>query len=103
MELEMYRDRPVLSGYGDFINDPEGIAGHEAYQPDLTFMHLATLEQGTGALHQLRLVPMRIERLSWHQAGVNDVHWLQQRLNRESRRFGVHVKRAEDRPLIASR
>ena len=33
--IEVYRNRPILYGCGDLINDYEGIRGYEQYRPDL--------------------------------------------------------------------
>ncbi|WP_262982399.1 CapA family protein [Sulfuriferula multivorans] len=40
----MYREKPVLYGCGDFLNDYEGISGHEQYRGELALMYFPTLE-----------------------------------------------------------
>ncbi|MDR8394405.1 CapA family protein [Aliifodinibius sp. S!AR15-10] len=41
--IEVYRDRLVLYGCGDLINDYEGIAGHEEYRGELSLLYFPTL------------------------------------------------------------
>nr|WP_298377384.1 CapA family protein [uncultured Bradyrhizobium sp.] len=36
--IEIYRDRLILYGCGDFLNDYEGIRGYERYRDDLVLM-----------------------------------------------------------------
>lgn len=36
--LEVFRDRLILYGYGDLINDYEGIKGYAEYRADLGLM-----------------------------------------------------------------
>src|SRR5690606_10004038 len=54
--FEVYRDRLVLYGCGDFLNDYEGISGYEAYRSELTLLYLPTLAPD-GALRSMSLVP----------------------------------------------
>jgi poly-gamma-glutamate capsule biosynthesis protein CapA/YwtB (metallophosphatase superfamily) len=90
--IEIYRDRLILYGCGDFLNDYEGIAGYEKYRDDLVLLYAATFD-GTGAeLIGLELIPFQIRRLQLIRPSDEDVAWLQQRLERESRRFGVSVR-----------
>ena len=60
--IEVHRGRLILYGCGDFIDDYEGITGHEAYRPELRLLYLPELEIGSGRLRRLRMVPMRAER-----------------------------------------
>ena len=98
--LEIYHDRLILYGCGDFINDYEGIRGHEAYRPDLALMYFPTVNASTGALKQLRLAPMQVRRFRVNHASERDTIWLRDRLNRESERFGVRVRLQEDGFLV---
>jgi poly-gamma-glutamate synthesis protein (capsule biosynthesis protein) len=87
--VEVYRQRPILYGCGDFLNDYEGITGHEEYRPDLSLMYLPTLEG--GALVRLRMVPLRTERMRLQRADESDATWLRRVLDRESARLGTRV------------
>ncbi len=87
----MYRDRLILYGCGDFINDYEGITGHEAYRDDLRLAFLATLSRETGALVGLRMVPLQARRFRLERASSDDAGWLQHTLDHISRPFGARV------------
>ena len=62
--IEVYRGHLVLYGCGDLVNDYEGIRGYERFRDDLRLLYLATLENGTGRLSSLRMVPLRARRLT---------------------------------------
>lgn len=89
--LEVYRDRLILYGCGDLLNDYEGIGGYEEFRPDIAVMYFADLELATGALRRLRLVPLRIRRLRLEAASDVDAAWLAATLSRVSRGFGLAV------------
>ncbi len=91
--IEVYRDRPVFYGCGDFINDYEGIRGHESFRPDLALMYFPTLEAASGKLAHLALTPTRIRHFRVNRAGEKDARWLEDLLNREGREFGTRVER----------
>lgn len=97
--IEIYRDRLVLFGCGDFINDYEGIAGHEHYRGDLTLTYLPTLDARTGALGSLRLAPMRIARMRLRRASPSEAAWLRDVLERVSAPFGTRVTLDADHRL----
>jgi len=89
--IEVHRGKLILYGCGDFINDYEGIEGHEAFRGDLGLMYFPTLEAGSGRLLSLELVPTQLVRFRVTRAGTADARWLCDRLDRESRRFGART------------
>jgi poly-gamma-glutamate synthesis protein (capsule biosynthesis protein) len=89
--IEVYRGKLILYGSGDFINDYEGIAGHERYRDDLSLMYFADVEPRSGALEALRMVPMRIRRFRLERASASDAEWLTATLDREGAQFGTSV------------
>jgi poly-gamma-glutamate synthesis protein (capsule biosynthesis protein) len=97
--LEIYRDRLILYGCGDFLNDYEGIEGREDYRDDLALMYFATLDADTGALVRLRVVPLQICRMRLVRATAADIAWLQQTLARITAPFDLRVERDEDGAL----
>jgi poly-gamma-glutamate capsule biosynthesis protein CapA/YwtB (metallophosphatase superfamily) len=97
--LEVYRDRLILYGCGDLINDYEGISGHERYRGDLRLLYLATLARDTGELIGLRMVPMQARRLRLEHASLADTDGLTRRMDRISRPFGVSIRRGPDGTL----
>ena len=90
--LEVYRDKLILYGCGDLLNDYEGIGRYERFRPDLALMYLPQLDERTGGLHSLELVPMRIHRLQLQEASAQDADWLAEVLDRESRGWGARVR-----------
>ncbi len=89
--IELYRDRLILYGCGDFLNDYEGIRGHEDYRDDLAVMYFADIAAKSGAVSSIALVPLRIKQFKLVPASAGDIEWLQQTLNRESRQFATSV------------
>ena len=89
--IEVHRGKLILYGCGDFINDYEGIGGHEAFRGDLGLMYFPTLDPASGRLLQLELVPTKLVRFRVTRAGAADARWLCDTLDRESRRFGARI------------
>ncbi|MFW5748484.1 MAG: CapA family protein [Chloroflexota bacterium] len=98
--FEVYHGKLVLYGCGDFINDYEGISGHEAFRGDLSLMYFPTLARGTGHLIRLEMVPTTMHRAQVRRASDADAGWLAARLNREGQRFGMSVSRQPDGRLL---
>ncbi len=97
--IEVYKNRPIIYGCGDFLNDYEGIGGYEQYRNDLTLMYFVTIEPSSGALKQFRMTPMRIKRFQLIRVLRADAVWLAETLNRECERFGTRVILGEDNRL----
>jgi poly-gamma-glutamate synthesis protein (capsule biosynthesis protein) len=87
--IEVYRDRLILYGCGDFLNDYEGISGYEEYRSNLVLMYFVTLR--TGGLRSLALVPLETRRFRLQHTRPADAEWLRNRLDSESRRWGARV------------
>ncbi len=88
--VEVYRDRLILYGCGDFLNDYEGIRGYEQYRDDLVLMNFIDVEPA-GTLAALEIVPLRIRNFQLVRPSEQDICWLQQTLDRESRKFGASI------------
>ena len=89
--IEIYRDRLILYGCGDFLNDYEGISGYEEFRGDLSLMYLPRLCQATGRLIELRLVPFKIGRFRLQRASSGETTWLRNRLGFVCQPFGVTI------------
>ena len=89
--IEIHHGRPILYGCGDFLNDYEGIGGHEEYRGELGLMYFPTLDLATGGLRALALVPTRIRRFRVERANRHDRAWLLAMLRRECRPLGCDV------------
>jgi poly-gamma-glutamate capsule biosynthesis protein CapA/YwtB (metallophosphatase superfamily) len=97
--IEVYRDRPILYGCGDFLNDYEGIRGYEAYRGDLGLMYFVTLERSTGRLLRFDMTPTRIRRFQVQRAAADEARWLWKVLKREGAPFGIDVVLRDDHTL----
>lgn len=74
--IEVYRNRPILYGCGDFLNDYEGIEGYEEYRGDLVAMYFAELEP-SGTLAALEMVPLQIRNFRLVRPSEEDIRWTQ--------------------------
>lgn len=99
MGIEVYRDRPILYGCGDFINDYEGIGGHETFRGDLSLMYFVRMSPVTGRLADLHMIPTMMRKIRVTRASRAAAEWLGQTLNREGKAFGTRVVLKEDTVL----
>ena len=100
--FEVHRNRLALYGCGDFLNDYEGISGHESYRGDLI----------PDVFRRSRLRTAISSNCDWSRCMCGafvsngrraaDAEWLAQTLDRESAPFGVRVRRQPDGALSAS-
>jgi poly-gamma-glutamate capsule biosynthesis protein CapA/YwtB (metallophosphatase superfamily) len=97
--VEAYRDRLILYGCGDLINDYEGIDGYEALRSDLALMYLATLDSEDGSLVEARLVPMQVRQFCLNRAAERDVKRLCDLLNWLGAPLGTQVQMEGDNRL----
>jgi len=100
--IEVYRNRLVLYGCGDFINDYEGIEGYEEYRGDLPLMYFADIDAVSGDLVSVELVPLQIKRFQLVAASDEDAAWIRKILDRESRPFGTRIAQASAGRLALS-
>jgi poly-gamma-glutamate capsule biosynthesis protein CapA/YwtB (metallophosphatase superfamily) len=98
--VEVYRNKLVLYGCGDLIDDYEGITGLEAFRNDLVLLYLPTVDPHNGELLQLRMIPMRIWRMRLNRASAEEAAWLRHTVHRVSREFGAAVDLASDGALV---
>lgn len=92
LAIEVYRERPVLYGCGDLLNDYEGIPGFESFRGDLSLLYFIRLETGSGRLLGLEMAPQQIRRFRLNRAIAADAEWLCDVLDREGRPFGSRVE-----------
>ena len=97
--VEVYKGKLILYGCGDFLNDYEGISGHEVYRGDLTLMYFVSVEPETGKLTRLSMTPMQIKRFRLNHASAEDAVWLKNILNREGRKLGTSAEQNADNTL----
>lgn len=89
--IEVHKERPVIYGAGDFLNDYEGISGYESFRADLALMYFASMDPSTGKLVHLNMTPMQIRNLRANKAVRTDALWLRDVLNREGNKFGTRA------------
>jgi poly-gamma-glutamate synthesis protein (capsule biosynthesis protein) len=94
--FEVYKNKLILYGAGDFLNDYEGISGHEQYRDDLTLMYFPNIDPTTGELLSMEMVPMQIKNLSLKHAEENDAQWLLSTLNQEVAMSDTRIEFNED-------
>jgi poly-gamma-glutamate capsule biosynthesis protein CapA/YwtB (metallophosphatase superfamily) len=97
--IEVYKGKLILYGCGDFLNDYEGISGHEVYRGDLVLMYFVSTNPSTGKLVSLSMTPMQVKRFRLNHAAANDALWLRDVLNREGKKFGTSVHLQADNTL----
>lgn len=90
--IEVYKEKLILYGCGDFLNDYEGIGGYETFRNDLGLMYLAEFDPSTGKLIQLQMTPTQVKRFRVNRASNKDVLWLKDVLNIEGERFGTQAR-----------
>jgi len=92
--FELYRDRLILYGCGDFINDYEGIGGHDAWRGDLAAAYFVTFEG--GQVQAMRVSLFKSQQLRLRRASEIDCAWWRDTLNRECAAFGARYALQDD-------
>jgi poly-gamma-glutamate synthesis protein (capsule biosynthesis protein) len=96
--IETYRERAILYGCGDLLNDYEGIGSHAAYRPDLTLAYVLSLEQD-GSLGELEMLPYQLKHFRLNRAAAADRQWLATTLDRTCRPLGTGATLCSDGEL----
>ncbi|WP_430231729.1 CapA family protein [Nitrosomonas communis] len=99
--LEVYKEKLILYGCGDFLNDYEGIGGHEHYRGDLSLMYFASIAPATGKLVSLEMVPLQIKHFRLNRASAEDAYWLQRILDEHSSKLNCRIELTSDQKLKA--
>lgn len=97
--IEVYRERPILYGCGDLINDYEGIGGYEEFRSHLVLLYWLELEAGSGRLTSFEMTPLRIRRFRLERAARADAAWLAAMFNREGKALGTAAELGADLTL----
>lgn len=99
--MEIYKNRPIFYGCGDFLNDYEGIAGYEEFRGDLSIMYFVSINPATGECVALAMVPLQVRRFQLTEPARSDFEWVRATLDRECRKLGARVV-ANDGELTVS-
>jgi poly-gamma-glutamate capsule biosynthesis protein CapA/YwtB (metallophosphatase superfamily) len=97
--IEIYKNKPILYGCGDFLNDYEGITGHEQYRSQLVLAYFLTIDSITGTLSKMTLVPFETKRLRLNRPRTQDIAWLADLLTRQGKALGTRVSVEGDERL----
>ena len=97
--IEIYRQKLILYGCGDFINDYEGIPGYEEYRGELAPMYLPEVNEAYGTLSALTIVLFRMRRFRLGRASLRDVRWFQSSMNSSGQRFASLLSLNRDASL----
>ena len=97
--IEVYNERLILYGCGDFFNDYEGIGGYEDFRGDLALMYFVAIDRTTGKLLGLTMIPTQVRRFRVNRASEVDAKWLEAMLNQEGTRYRTRVKRSNENTL----
>ncbi len=98
MGIEVYKEKLIIYGAGDFINDYEGISGHEEYRSELCLMYFPEFSKD-GKLLAMKMVTMEIKNLQLHLARERDAVWLRNVLRKEGKKLGTSVRIEKDHSL----
>lgn len=101
--IEIYHNRLILYGCGDFINDYEGIAGYSDFRGDLRPMYFVRIDQASRDLAGIEIAPLQARRFSLVQPPARDVGWFAETLGRESRPFATEVRQDKQGRLVLAR
>lgn len=74
--MEVYRDKLVLYGCGDLINDYEGKPQFQPMNPSLGALYFADIDATTGNLKGLKLHPVQRRRFRLGIPSMEDSNWL---------------------------
>lgn len=97
--IEVYEERLIIYGSGDFLNDYEGISGYENFRNDLALMYFVSVHPSTGKLVHLHMTPMQIRHFKANRASRADALWLRDILNIEGKKLGTRVEMSLDNTL----
>jgi poly-gamma-glutamate capsule biosynthesis protein CapA/YwtB (metallophosphatase superfamily) len=97
--IEVYRDRLILYGCGDFLTDYEGISGHARFRGDLALMYLVQVDPSEGRLVEARLVPLQARRFRLNRASGADAGWLCNLLNHLGSPVGTQAELEGDNSM----
>jgi poly-gamma-glutamate synthesis protein (capsule biosynthesis protein) len=98
--VEVYRERLILYGCGDFITDYEGISGYERFRGDLALMYLVTVDARQGGLVEVRMVPMQVRRFRLNRVSRTDAAWICNLLNELEAPFAAEAQLEDDNTAI---
>jgi poly-gamma-glutamate capsule biosynthesis protein CapA/YwtB (metallophosphatase superfamily) len=101
--IEIYRNKLVLYGCGDFLTDYEGITGYEQFRDDLVLMYWPRLDADSRRLVSLEMTPLQLRRMQLVRPSATDREWLRSTLAAVCKDFGSAVELRDDGTLMLQR
>ena len=101
--IELRRSSVILYGCGDFLNDYEGISGHEEFRGDLALLYQVKIGLTPRRWVEVSAVPFQLRQLRLNHASSGDAQWLCAVLDKQSRRFDTAVHLNRDNSLSVRR
>jgi poly-gamma-glutamate synthesis protein (capsule biosynthesis protein) len=98
--IEVYNQKVILYGCGDFLDDYEGIRGYERFRDDLVLMYFLSVAPTTGKLVRCEMRPLQIRNFRLNRTSREDARWLRGILNREGERLRTGVELGEGDILV---
>jgi len=98
--IEVYRERLILYGCGDLINDYEGIDSPGPWRSDLALLYFARLERATGRLLGLSMTPLRLCRMRLQHATKLEATGLLDMFRREGRELGTRFASSNQGQIV---
>lgn len=97
--MEVYREKLILYGCGDLINDYEGISGHKPFRGEHGLIYMLKVDHIHGKLESLQLIPTVLKRMKISIPADKDLQWTMDVLNRQCKKFGLHFSRTAENVL----
>jgi poly-gamma-glutamate synthesis protein (capsule biosynthesis protein) len=98
--IEVYRNKLVLYGCGDFLNDYEGIQSYPGFRSDLGLMYFASIDRKSRGLLSLQMTPTMVRHFRVGRASGADLLSLANLANRECSKLGTRVDRTPEGRLV---
>ena len=98
--IEVYKGKLILYGCGDFLNDYEGIGGHEEFRSELVLMYFVTLDPSSQGLVRLQMTPLKIRRFRLNRVSRDDAKWLRDTLGGKCGELMTQVTLNPDKTLL---
>eukprot|EP01084_Bolivina_argentea_P084661 153062_1 len=92
--FEIYKNKLIFYGCGDFLSDYEGITGntqHDGFNHDLSFMYFVDLDVMSGNVDDIILKGSKLKKLQIHYARNKDLNWLKNTIKEQVAKFGVKL------------
>jgi hypothetical protein len=90
LPIEVHRDRAILHGCGDLINDYEGIGSQaRKRRSDVGCLYAATLDAASGRLVALAIVPLQVRRFRLGESDAAARRWALGQFNDSATPWGA--------------